>query len=228
MPKIANVDANNPEQSVQAIGNPSDSIDYLFLGLAHFYLGEYRRAIEELSHGLNLQGTRTILTSVCTEELVTALCFLGETRSAAEAVERFGHLVDPDYLPRLQRFQNTLQWPAGITSDSMEFVVMTWLEIRGRRRPDLAEKLCKEFSKLSPSDAKVWFNLGRAYADQKKFDPAIQAFTKHLDLIPNSIDGLVSRAWCYKLAGKLRECRQDAEQIRKINPSDPDLTRLLS
>lgn len=228
MSKITNVDANNPEQSIQAIGVPSDSTDYLLLGLAHFYLGEYRKATDELSHGLDSSQTRTFLTSVCTEELVTALCFMGETRKAAEAVGRFSRHVDPDYLPRLQRFQSTRQWPDGITSDSMEFVVMTWLQTRGRRRPDLAEKLCSEFSKLSPNDAQVWFNLGRARADQKKYDLAIEAFTKHLKLNPDSIDGLVSRAWCYKLSGKLRECRQDAERIRKLDPYDPDLQRLIS
>jgi tetratricopeptide (TPR) repeat protein len=109
----------------------------------------------------------------------------------------------------------------------MEFVAMIWLETGGQRRSDLAEKLCRQLTRLSPGDARVWFNLGRACADQGKFAPAIEAFTQHLILRPNSVDALVSRAWCYKLSGRHRECRVDAEHVRAINPYDRDLDRLL-
>ncbi len=221
------IDVQNPEETLRQIGIPSNSEERLLVGEAYFHLGEYHKAKAELDRGLSEIHQQSIYTSTVTEQLIAALCFLGKFKQASEAITRFKHLLDPDNLPKWRGFQSTHQWPAQETADWMEYVVMFWQETRGKRRPDLAEKMCRSLSKLSPDDPKVWFNLGRACADQEKYDLAIPAFTQHLKLNPRSLDGFVSRAWCHKLTDKFEECWEDIKQIRRIDPNDGDLPRLL-
>jgi tetratricopeptide (TPR) repeat protein len=227
MPKASNVNANDPEATVRAIGTPTDASDHLLLGQAHFYLGQYESAAKHLSTGLGLQREHSILSTASVEQLVTVLCVLRKVDQAAESITRYQHLVDPSSLPRLREFQRTRKWPSSLGADFMEFAVMFWLD-SPLRRPDLAEVLCTTCSILSPSDPKAWFNLGRALADQRKFDRAISAFTERIRLTPGSVDALVSRAWCYKLSGRIQELRRDVERIRAIDPEDSDIANLLS
>jgi len=227
MSKIDSIDEQNPEESLRRLGHPTNAHEHLLTGEAYFLLGDYHKAEDELDCGLSHTNQRSVYTSAVTEQLFTARCFLEKFEQASKDVIRFKHLMDPSYLPRWEHFPNTHKWPASMTTDWVEYVVMCWLESGGRRRPDLAEKLCRSLSRLSPDEPKVWFNLGRACADQGKFDLAIAAFTEHLKLRPDSIDALVSRAWCHNLSGKLRECREDAERIRRLDPNDSDLRKLL-
>jgi tetratricopeptide (TPR) repeat protein len=227
MPKIDNIDASNPEESIRSIGTPLDSIDHIFLGTAYFYLGEYLKAVEEFLYGLKLESERSLLTSVAVEELVTANCFLGNFRTARQVVIDFGHLEDPDYLPRLREFEHTGHWPESITGDCLQFVTRFWLETRGQKRPDLAEKQCIALTKLSPNNPDVRLTLGKAYVLQRKFDDAIDAFTQCIKLDPNADGALLFRALAYKGSGKFKECREDVEKIRHLNSSHPKLADLL-
>src|SRR5687768_12491354 len=120
MSKIDRVDEVYPEESIRMIGQPSSAHDHLLMGEAYFLLGDYHKAVEELTQGLSESGQRSIYTSVLTSELVAAYCFLGRFDEASKTISYFGHLLDPDHLSRWQNFQTTQEWPTNETNDWME------------------------------------------------------------------------------------------------------------
>lgn len=227
MAKIHKVDVQNPEASIREIGTPFDSTDHIFLGDAYFNLGEYNKAVNTLALGLKLETKRSILTSVAVEELIVALCTLDKRFDARRVVIDYGHLADPDDLPRLREFEATDVWPEGITNDYVEFADRAWLKTRGEKRPDLAEKLCTALIKLSPMNPNVWLCLAESYLIQRKFVSAIDVFTKYIELTPDSNEALIGRAFAYRHSGRLKECFKDVEKIRRLNCTNPSTADLL-
>ena len=61
----------------------------------------------------------------------------------------------------------------------------------------------------NPSDKQAIFNLGIAYRNDKKYDQAIESFSRVISLEPNFPNAYYERGYCYSKMGLFPQARLD-------------------
>jgi tetratricopeptide (TPR) repeat protein len=70
-----------------------------------------------------------------------------------------------------------------------------------------------------PKDAEGWRLLGDEYITQEKYDEALAAYTKAIELEPNFARAFSNRAIVYELQGKLNDALVDYSRAIELNPT---------
>jgi tetratricopeptide (TPR) repeat protein len=79
-----------------------------------------------------------------------------------------------------------------------------------------------EIVRRSP-DYEAWLNRGVTLVNQKRYDEAIEDFTRALQLRPDSTDVLSNRAFAYVQSGRIERALADLDRAVEL---DPDAARL--
>jgi serine/threonine protein kinase/tetratricopeptide (TPR) repeat protein len=87
---------------------------------------------------------------------------------------------------------------------------------RGNR--DEAATKYKIYLRKYPDDSGGWHNLGHNYLMLKRFDEAIDAFTRVLEIYPHSWSSYVNIATCYGGMGMHQKAIENYLEASKINP----------
>ncbi len=82
-------------------------------------------------------------------------------------------------------------------------------------------KLLEETAKANPKNAAAWTAFGNALYDAGRFNEAVDAYQKSLDINPNNVDVRVDMGTCYKNIGKPDRALDEYRRAIKINPNHP-------
>jgi len=64
----------------------------------------------------------------------------------------------------------------------------------------------------------LYFNFGFALKDTGRFEEAVSAFKKSIQIAPNNIWGHLGLASTYSLMGREKEARAEAAEVLRIDP----------
>jgi Tfp pilus assembly protein PilF len=71
----------------------------------------------------------------------------------------------------------------------------------------------QEAARLDPENPTAWHTIGRIHASEKRFDQAVDAFSRALEVKPNFLPARIDRADVYAETLKNREAADDYERI---------------
>ena len=86
----------------------------------------------------------------------------------------------------------------------------------------------KAVTKNSPKNAQAWISLGDALMDSRRFDEAVDAYQKGLELDPKNVNARVDMGTCYRGIGKFDKAVEEYRKAIQINPSFPTSHRNLA
>lgn len=96
-------------------------------------------------------------------------------------------------------------------------VTVSWSET-----PDesirIGKTLALQALELDPTVREVYFALGSAYLRERKFDMAIEATRKSVELDPNYADGLGQLAWILNYSGRPSEALPRIQKAMRLHP----------
>jgi adenylate cyclase len=94
-----------------------------------------------------------------------------------------------------------------------------WI-LRCAGRPEEGIPLLEKSIRLDPTPHFVWFDsLGRAYFLSGRYEEAIAAYRKAVDVNPDYLDAHVGLASTYAILGRKEEARTEVAEILRIDPS---------
>ena len=70
----------------------------------------------------------------------------------------------------------------------------------------------------TPKDATAWINLGNALMDNRRYQEAIDAYQKALELDPKNVDVRVDMGTCFKNIGQPARAVEEYRKAIAINP----------
>src|SRR5205823_2542811 len=79
-----------------------------------------------------------------------------------------------------------------------------------------AEAQCREAIRLHPDDLKLHLNLADVLRDQKKWDEAIAAYSRVIELNPAGWEAWYARAGLYAQQHKAEKVRSDLAGLMKL------------
>ena len=82
-------------------------------------------------------------------------------------------------------------------------------------------KILEEKAKANPKNAGAWAELGNAFMDSGRFNEAIDAYQKSLNIDPKNVDVRVDMGTCYKNIAKPDLALEEYHKALKINPNHP-------
>lgn len=77
----------------------------------------------------------------------------------------------------------------------------------------------KERLEADPGDTASWINLGNSYFDTDRYDEAIDAYLKALELKPENADVLSDLGVMYRRSGKPQNAISAFDEVQRIDPS---------
>ena len=80
------------------------------------------------------------------------------------------------------------------------------------------EEILKEKLKDNPEDTALWINLGNSYFDSDRYDDAIDAYLKALELKPDNPDVLSDLGVMYRRSGKPENAISAFDDVHRIDP----------
>jgi tetratricopeptide (TPR) repeat protein len=87
--------------------------------------------------------------------------------------------------------------------------------------------MLKEAVKNDPKNAAAWIKLGNTYMDTRRFNEAIDAYSKALALDPKNVDVRVDMGTCYKNIGRPDMAVKEYRKAIQINPNHVNAHRNL-
>ncbi len=72
--------------------------------------------------------------------------------------------------------------------------------------------------KSNPNNSAAWLELGNLYFDSNKYQDSIQAYNKHLSLVPGNPDILTDLGIMYRRAGNPTEAITSFDKALELNP----------
>jgi len=79
-------------------------------------------------------------------------------------------------------------------------------------------KLLQEAAKKDPGNVDAWIKLGNTMMDTSRFNEAIDAYQKALDINPKNVDVRVDMGTCYKNIGRPDRAVEEYRKALKLNP----------
>ena len=86
----------------------------------------------------------------------------------------------------------------------------------------------KAATKNSPKNAQTWISLGDALMDSRRFNEAIDAYQKGLELDPKNVNARVDMGTCYRGIGKFDNAVEEYRKAIRIDPNFPTSHRNLA
>lgn len=95
--------------------------------------------------------------------------------------------------------------------------------LRHQNNFELAEKLLRKAALLKPNFPPMHTNLGNALFDLKKFNDALNAFSRAIQLEPNNGEAYYNRGNCLQELERYEEAGRDYERALNIYPDDAEI-----
>jgi tetratricopeptide (TPR) repeat protein len=204
-----------------------NAIGYYYLGMIHFYRGDYDKAKIALNDALILQPADARIHFA-----------LGEVYSAsnnqADAINNFRKAIqllpdEPRYLEKLglelvkageiDEAISTLEF--ALTKDKQNpyvYYTLGNLYARNLNDPNNAVSYFKRAVVLNPDIPDGYLNLGNTYSMLGNFEEAITAYKKDYLFNPKSPNALVNLGNLYYNLGKYTDARSSFEEALRISP----------
>ena len=77
-------------------------------------------------------------------------------------------------------------------------------------------RICQESINESYETADIWWYMGACLTELQRYDEALGAFAKALELDPSHLDSLRDRAWLYEKLGQWDKADQDYRRLQAI------------
>ena len=81
------------------------------------------------------------------------------------------------------------------------------------------EKLLKDAVSKDPRNADAWIQLGNLMMDSSRFNEAVDAYTKGVEINPKNVDARVDMATCLRNAGKPDLAIKEYRKAIETNPN---------
>jgi cytochrome c-type biogenesis protein CcmH/NrfG len=81
------------------------------------------------------------------------------------------------------------------------------------------EKLVRDVLAKDPKNLNAWIQLGNMMMDSARFNEAVDAYAKALDLDPKNVDVRVDMGTCLKNSGKPDLAIKEYKKVIEINPN---------
>lgn len=85
----------------------------------------------------------------------------------------------------------------------------------------------EQAAKASPKNKEGWIKLGNVLMDSQRYNEAIDAYQKALDLDPKNVPVRVDMGTCYRGIGKFDKAVEEYRKALKIDPNFPNAHRNL-
>jgi tetratricopeptide (TPR) repeat protein len=85
-----------------------------------------------------------------------------------------------------------------------------------QRNMDAAEADLKHYLQKDTADAVSWYNLGMLRMGKNKWQEAVVAISKTLEIKPKSTDALRSRMQAYQKMGNIEAAEKDKNRLREL------------
>jgi len=79
-------------------------------------------------------------------------------------------------------------------------------------------KIIREVTKNDPGNVNAWIKLGNLLMDSARFNEAIDAYRKALEIEPKNVDVRVDMGTCYRNSGKPDIAVKEFKKALEINP----------
>jgi len=79
--------------------------------------------------------------------------------------------------------------------------------------------LLQDLVRKDPKNLGAWIKLGNIFMDSYRFNEAIEAYQKALDLDPKNVDVRVDMATCYRNIGKPEKAVEEYRKAIAMNPN---------
>jgi tetratricopeptide (TPR) repeat protein len=77
----------------------------------------------------------------------------------------------------------------------------------------------KDIVKKDPGNVKAWIELGNTFMDTKRYNEAIDAYGKALEIDPKNVDVRVDMGTCYRGIGRPDMAEKEFRKALKMNPN---------